>query len=72
MKQNELLRMLAAAGIRHGLTILSAYLVAKHIPVSDDFVANTTAYVVDALPAIIALGWSAVQKSHTHDALTGK
>lgn len=70
MKQNELLRMLAASAIRHGLTLLSAYLVSKNIPLPDDFVGNATNYAVDAIPVIVALVWSAIQKSATHEELT--
>jgi hypothetical protein len=70
MKQYELLRMLAASLIRHGLTMLSTYLVAQHMLAPDHaagFVADLTNYAVDAIPAIIALLWSAVQKSDAHD-----
>lgn len=70
---NELLKMLGASAVRHGLTALSVLLVQKQLLSADHsgaFVDNLTTYALDALPALIALLWSAVQKSDAHDALS--
>jgi hypothetical protein len=62
--------MLMAAVIRHGLTALSVWLVSQHMLTAEhsaDFVTNLTNYAVDAIPVIVSLLWSAVQKSDVHD-----
>lgn len=71
MKDRELLRMLLAGVIRHGLTALSVWLVSQRIAApSADVLDSLTNYAVDVIPAIVAQLWSAVQKSDTHDELT--
>jgi hypothetical protein len=64
--------MLAASLIRHGLTVLSTYLVAHQMLAPDasaGFVNSLTNYAVDAIPAIVAILWSFTQKSDVHDEL---
>jgi hypothetical protein len=65
----DLIKLIAGAAVRHGLTALSAYLVAQNLLAPDHaatFVTQTTA----ALPGVLAFGWSLVQKFHHHDATT--
>jgi hypothetical protein len=70
MKNRELLRMLLAGFIRHALTALSTYLVANRMVTAEpsaDVINVVTNYAVDILPALVALIWSSVQKSDTHE-----
>jgi hypothetical protein len=69
----SLFKMLLGAAVRHGLTILSTYLVSHQLldpTYTNTFVENVTTYILEAAPAIIALVWSGVQKARAHDKAT--
>jgi hypothetical protein len=66
---NKLQQALLASIVRHGLTALSAYLVSQQLLApehSATFVTQLTGYVVDALPALVAMAWSLAHKYDTH------
>jgi uncharacterized membrane protein YfbV (UPF0208 family) len=69
----ELFRMILGSLLRQGLTILSTYMVSHELlkpEYTNTFVENMTTYALDAIPAILALAWSLVQKARAHKELT--
>lgn len=65
MDQNALVKLLAGSAIRHALTALSGYLVARHLLASEhsaSLVNDLTNVALDALPGLIAMVMSYRQK----------
>jgi hypothetical protein len=72
MIPTDLIRMIVGSTVRHGLTALSAYLVAKNLLAPEHasgFVTNLSTYALDALPLVLAYGWSLAQKYLHYEAV---
>jgi hypothetical protein len=65
----DLIKMLAGSVVRHGLTALSAYLVTQNL-LAPEHATGFSTTVYNALPGVLAFGWSLVQKVNHHEAVS--